>query len=157
MRSTHTGRAIHGWSFGVMTARAYAFNGADFAFETFADEIVVLNVNAGTYFAFGGSSIEVWNALANRQPVTVIVDAMAARHEVPAGVVEQELSNFIEKLTAEKILFEAQPADETIPLREPAQARGFQHFSYEKHVDMEDLLTLDPIHDVDPQRGWPSY
>jgi hypothetical protein len=31
-----------------MTARAYEFNRADFAFEIFADEIVVLNVSEGT-------------------------------------------------------------------------------------------------------------
>src|SRR5262245_49304258 len=141
----------------VMTARAYAFNGAEFAFETFADEVVVLNVVEGTYFALGGSSIDIWDALANRQPVRAIADAIAARHGVAANLVEQELSDFIAKLTAEKILLEAQPADEPIALGEPAQARGFQPFSFEKHVDMEDLLTLDPIHDVDPERGWPRY
>jgi hypothetical protein len=97
-----------------------------------------------------------WNALANRQPVEAIVDATAARYGVPANLVEQELSKFIEKLTAENILFEAQPADEPVSLHEPA-GRGFQPFSFEKHVDMEDILTLDPIHDVDPQRGWPKY
>jgi hypothetical protein len=140
-----------------MTARAYAFNKADFAFETFATEIVVLNVVEGTYFAFGGSSIDVWDALANRQPVTAIVDATAARHGVSAKLVEQELSNFIEKLIAEKILLEAQPADESISLQASAPTRGFQPFSFEKHDDMEDLLTLDPIHDVDPERGWPRY
>src|SRR5215217_7015744 len=28
--------------------------------------------------------------------------------------------------------------------------------TYEKHEDLQDLLTLDPIHDVDPEQGWPS-
>jgi hypothetical protein len=140
-----------------MTARAYAFNAADFAFETFTNEVVVLNVVEGTYFAFGGSAIDVWNALANRQPVTAIVDATAVRHGVAASFVEQELSSFIEKLTAEKILLDAPAADEPISLDGPAQVREFQPFSFEKHIDMQDLLTLDPIHDVDPQRGWPNY
>ena len=27
--------------------------------------------------------------------------------------------------------------------------------TFEKHVDMQDLLTLDPIHDVDLAKGWP--
>ncbi|MBX9773734.1 MAG: PqqD family protein [Xanthobacteraceae bacterium] len=140
-----------------MTARAYAFNSADFAFETFANEIVVLNVVEGTYFAFGGSSIDIWDALANRRPVQAIVDATAARHGVPARLVEQELSNFIAKLAAEKILLAAQPADDPISLPASPPTRGFQPFSFEKHDDMEDLLTLDPIHDVDPERGWPRY
>jgi hypothetical protein len=140
-----------------MPARAYAFNNADFAFETFANEVVALNVVEGTYFAFGGSSSDIWNALANRQPVAAIVDATAARYGVPVELVEQELGNFIEKLTAERILLEAQPTDEPIALHGSAAARGFQPFSFEKHADMEDLLTLDPIHDVDPERGWPRY
>jgi hypothetical protein len=32
----------------------------------------------------------------------------------------------------------------------------YQGFSFERHDDMDDLLTLDPIHDVDPQEGWPK-
>jgi hypothetical protein len=32
----------------------------------------------------------------------------------------------------------------------------YEGFNFERHADMEDLLTLDPIHDVDPRKGWPN-
>jgi hypothetical protein len=41
-----------------MTSRAYVFNTSDFAFEIFANEVVVLNVVEGAYFAFGGSTVD---------------------------------------------------------------------------------------------------
>jgi len=140
-----------------MTGRAYAFNSQNFAFEVFADEIVVLNVTDGTYFAFGGWAVETWPALVNRQPAQSIVNAMAERYGVAAGPIGAELDDFTAKLRQENILLDAQPVDEDIALETLPAASGFQPISFEKHADMQDLLTLDPIHDVDPQKGWPSY
>ena len=36
----------------------------------------------------------------------------------------------------------------------PASSK-YQGFLFEKHSDLDELLVLDPIHDVDPEKGWP--
>ncbi|QPC90585.1 PqqD family protein [Mesorhizobium sp. INR15] len=134
---------------------AYLFNADKFAFEVFADEIVVLDITEGTYFALGGWVVEIWPALAARQPVELIADAISQRYGVSGGTIADELSGLVAKLKDEAILRDAEPTDEGMVL---AGATGdFRPLSFEKHVDMQDLLTLDPIHDVDPQKGWPSY
>ncbi|MEO5760505.1 MAG: PqqD family protein [Mesorhizobium sp.] len=136
---------------------AYAFNTDNFAFEVFADEIVVLDVTEGTYFALGGWAVEIWPALAARQPVELIADAISQRYGVSTFVIADELAQLVAKLKDETILRDAEPADERMALADVPSSGDFRPLSFEKHVDMQDLLTLDPIHDVDPQKGWPSY
>jgi hypothetical protein len=139
-----------------MTDRTYRFNGTHFAFELFEDEVVILNVTEGSYFALGGWAFDVWLALADRHPLGRLADAIAGRYGVPADEIADELSNLAAKLVQEGILLEADPAEEVATLSEPP-AGGFRPLVFEKHVDMEDLMTLDPIHDVDPEQGWPKY
>jgi hypothetical protein len=37
----------------------------------------------------------------------------------------------------------------------PPAGVSFRAPRLEKHTDMQDLILLDPVHEVDPQRGWP--
>jgi hypothetical protein len=141
--------------FKVMTSQAHAFNSDKFAFEVFADEIVVLDVGEGTYFALGGWAVDIWQGLVGGQRVDLIVDTISRRYKMPADVLAGELSEFIGRLKDDQILMEAEPAGEAIAL--PESFHPFRPLSFEKHIDMQDLLTLDPIHDVDPEKGWPTY
>ena len=43
----------------------------------------------------------------------------------------------------------------TKSLKTPLMRQPFSTPVLETYTDMQDLLTLDPIHDVDPQQGWP--
>lgn len=140
-----------------MTARAYMFNRANFAFEVFTDEVVILNVTEGAYFALGGWAFDIWPDLASRQPVDRLVEVIARRYGKPREAIETELNEFVAKLQQEQILLDAAPSDRAMAQDEPTSAAVFRPITFEKHVDMEDLLTLDPIHDVDPQQGWPNY
>lgn len=133
-----------------MSDRAYRFNSAGFACEVFADEVLVLDVMQGTYFALGGVACGLWPGLAGAQPVARLVDAAAAHYGIAARVVQADLDSFIVRLLEEKILLEAEPGEDATPL----WLDGAYHAPvFEKHADMEHLMTLDPIHDVDPEQG----
>ncbi|MBZ9796268.1 PqqD family protein [Mesorhizobium sp. ES1-4] len=133
---------------------AYTFNDRLFAFEVFDDEVVVLHVTEGTYFACGGWVVEAWSALTTGCSTQRIVDAVSGHYGIAANEIERELTDLTARLEQEAIFLnvEAGDVDEAIVT---FSGRPFQSASFEKHADMQDLLTLDPIHDVDPKKGWP--
>lgn len=128
---------------------AYTFDHSRFAFETFGDEIVVLNLDDGTYFAFGGSAVEIWPALVGSEPVGRIIEAF------PDEASDRNIRDFVAKLVQEGMLI-ATETGANGAAASVAATNGFRPISFEKHTDMKDLLTLDPIHDVDPHKGWPN-
>jgi hypothetical protein len=139
-----------------MPARACLFNKASFAFETFPGEVVILNVEQGSYFALGGWVLDVWPALTERQPLDRIADAIASRYDAPVSTIRSELDQLVAKLTEEQILLDASPSDVGLTLDEAAATGVLQPLTFEKHTDLQDLMTLDPIHDIDPEQGWPN-
>ena len=140
-----------------LSQRAFAFNSREFAFEAFDDEIVILNLTSGTYYALGGCALEAWDPLARTCLLSDIVAAIAARYGAAPETIAADLSGLADALVAERILLEASGAKDAIALGDHRPNGGYQPPRFEKHSDMEELLTLDPIHDVDPQKGWPHY
>jgi Coenzyme PQQ synthesis protein D (PqqD) len=134
---------------------AYRFNHDVFAFESFADEIVVLNLIDGIYYAFGGAAVVAWPYLVAQHSQSVIAPALATRYSVAPDRLGLDLSEFVERLLNEKILLTAAENTSEINYSQLDPLPEYQGFSFERHADMEDLLTLDPIHDVDSQKGWP--
>jgi hypothetical protein len=139
-----------------LTANAYRFNRDKFAFECFDEEIVVLNVVEGVYYAFGGAAVVVWPYLIAHHPIPIIASILATRYSAQLDGVTRDLGEFVERLVTEKILLAAPEAATEIDRSQLAPLSEYQGFIFERHSDMEDLLTLDPIHDVDPEKGWPN-
>jgi hypothetical protein len=135
--------------------QAYRFNYDTFAFESFTDEIVVLNLVDGIYYAFGGAAVVAWPYIIAQHSEPVIASALATRYGVTADRLRLNLTEFVERLRHEKILLTAPENTSEIDGSQLSPLVEYQGFSFERHADMEDLLTLDPIHDVDPQKGWP--
>jgi hypothetical protein len=137
------------------SACAYRFNSDTFAFQCFEDEIVVLNLFNGDYYAFGGAAVIGWPYLVAQYSEPAIASALAGRYGVQSELLANDLNEFIEHLTSEQILLAAPENTAEIDCDQRRIAATYQGFQFERHSDLGDLLTLDPIHDVDPQKGWP--
>lgn len=139
-----------------MTANAYRFNRDTFAFECFDEEVVVLDLVEGIYYAFGGAAVVAWPYIIAQHPEPVIAFTLAKGYGVGLDELTRDLTEFVERLVSEKILLAA-PEDIAELDRPRLDSLGeYEGFIFERHAEMEDLLTLDPIHDVDPERGWPN-
>jgi hypothetical protein len=136
--------------------QAYRFNDDTFAFESFADEIVVLNLVDGIYYAFRGAAAVAWPHIIAQHSEPVIARALAARYGVAADMLGRDLAEFVERLLSEKILLSAPETTSQIDCSQIDSLSEYEGFNFERHADMEDLLTLDPIHDVNPRKGWPN-
>jgi Coenzyme PQQ synthesis protein D (PqqD) len=128
--------------------------------EVFDDEVVIINLDTGTYYSVEGVAAEIWTRI-DGTAVTEILDDLTARY---SGAGEQEIApavmRFLDELRSEGLIVPAETgrekaAAESHPIR-PAPAGGgqFQAPVLRKFDDMQELLLLDPIHDFD-DAGWP--
>jgi Tat protein secretion system quality control protein TatD with DNase activity len=140
-----------------MSNTAFIFNDKEYAFETFDDEIVVLNLLSGTYYAVGETGLDIWDALVRSSPLQEIIRACVGRYGVAEDVVAADLRALVSGLAGERIVLETDASPGPVSLTPRKTTNGYRAPTIQKHADLEDLLTLDPIHDVDPERGWPHY
>ena len=130
----------------------YRINEPDVTAEAFEDEVIVINLANGRYHSLRGTGSWLWQALTaglgRREAIDRLLGAGAAD---PAAA--EQAAAFIDRLAAEELLVSAPeraggaPAD----LRAPG---AFLAPLIETFTDMENLLAIDPIHEVDMQ-GWP--
>jgi hypothetical protein len=119
-------------------------NRPDVIDENFEGEAVLVNLDTGCYYALNPAASLIWDLLVEGRSAASLVASI----EAEAGVVE----SFIAELAAEQLVadgeFDAGRAAEKLSL--PATPE------FQKFTDMQDLLALDPIHDIDLDAdGWP--
>lgn len=114
--------------------------------EAFDGESVVVNMNRGHYFSFGGKSADIWDALVRGSET----GDLAAR----IGVNTSTLDRFMRLLAQEGLIESDITATEHLP-PEDWLAGTVLAGSVERFTDIEGLLLIDPIHEFD-QNGWPS-
>jgi len=135
---------------------AVGFNHDLFAYETFEHEVIVLQTVDGTYYAFGGSAVNFWEDLVSGRSIARIVSTLEGTAEPDGPDIAGQVTSFVESLMQERIFLPAAAeAEGALRLGQTPATHAFAPPTIEKHVDMQDLLTLDPIHDIDLSKGWP--
>jgi hypothetical protein len=125
----------------------FKVNEPDVVYELFDEEAVIVNLETGTYYSARGGGPAIWAALANGVEFETVERAYANAD----GDVEA-LRRFVEELKSEKLLA---PADgEGVAPADAGFSGDATEPTLERYADMQDLLMLDPVHDVDP-KGWP--
>jgi hypothetical protein len=107
-------------------------------------EAVAIDLITGRYHRLRGASAEVWEALIRGATEEEILASAAG------PIDPKSLSDFVVSLCEESLLRERSSID---PVAVPAWEPGM--LELESFVDLEDILGIDPIHEVDPDRGWP--
>ncbi|HEX9829650.1 MAG TPA: PqqD family protein [Bacteroidota bacterium] len=140
-----------------MTQQRYKLNTPAVVEETFDTETVIVNLVSGFYYSATKSGVMMWNLLVNGYTATEIASQL---HKHFTGTEKQfttAVEEFRTKLLAEQLIV-AVNGDHTAPLMPPSTIQTpapFENPVLEKYTDMQDLLLLDPIHEVDDS-GWPN-
>ncbi len=126
--------------------------------EMIDDEVVVVNLDNGTYYSFDGVGGQVWSLIGGEGRSLASLTTKAA--SLYAGESEQiaaAVGRFIGQLTDEGLLRIEAGEDKADDAKMDAGAPPSAPFvepSLQKYTDMEALLLADPIHEVD-DAGWP--
>lgn len=129
--------------------------------ETIDGEVVAVDLERGSYYSIRGVGVEIWHAFSHPSSTIGIARQIASRYGRPEAEIAPVVEEFVGELWCHGLLREADgdaaEAAEVAGAERAAgvtAATGFEPPLFEKFTDMEDLLLLDPVHDVDG-RGWP--
>jgi hypothetical protein len=130
---------------------AEALEGTDIA----DGEAIIVNLATGTYYSIRGDSILVWKAIvAGASPEEITEAVVEETGEAPERVAAA-ISGFCESLAADGLILERHNGAEPPPTIDLSGAgSGLLEPSFETYTDMQDLILMDPVHEVD-ERGWP--
>jgi hypothetical protein len=137
----------------------YRVNAPEVIAETVGEETMVVNLGTGHYFNLQGTAVDVWEGIERAEPLDVIVQGLEARFEAAAGEIESAVSELVRELQEAALIVAATaddgPAPDAAAARSAEGVRGpFVKPQLAKFTDMQDIILLDPVHEVDP-RGWP--
>jgi Coenzyme PQQ synthesis protein D (PqqD) len=148
-----TGDDSHRARFRINSGRAIS--------ETIDGEVIVIDVGTGSYFSLRGTGAEIWDALTRDSQVERIVDELAARYDAAREEIAASVISLLEELEREELVIGADDGSRQIGdgSHEPAPTHATERSPYqrpvlEKHTDMQDLILLDPVHDISAA-GWP--
>lgn len=123
--------------------------------EQFDDEVVLVNFDTGKYHSIKGTGVAVWQCLASKPTVDALVRHVEEAFETGGAKLAEQVERFLTELQREGLIVEAPPDAPAAPLPAPAPGRPpFEPPEFSTFSDMQELLWLDPIHEVD-EAGWP--
>jgi hypothetical protein len=124
--------------------------------ERLEDEVIAIDLESGAYFALDDVAAVCWSILAAGGTTGAAVDATVAQFDVAAGTAQSDVEGFVEELVRVGLLapIDRPPARPELPDAVPGD-REYRAPAIERFDDLEELLVLDPIHEVD-EAGWPA-
>jgi hypothetical protein len=134
---------------------AFLLQERDVVLEAFADETIAVHLGTGRYFSIDLIGAETLVLLATGSELGTVIAHLAARYDAEPAVVGDAVTEFVRRLLDEGLILPAQGRRSKVALPPPVRASvTFSAPTVSVYSDMEDLLLLDPIHDVD-ETGWP--
>ena len=144
--------------------RHYRINRPDVVYETFDDEIVIINLDSGNYYSFDRVGVDIWGLIESGAAVSEIVERVINRYECSSlDDIENAVNQPIAELEKEGLI-----VPDELPKNENRKGLGievttesgtekaiFEKPVLQKNTDMQDFLLVDPIHEVD-YTDWPQ-
>ena len=133
----------------------FAVNAPNVVCEVFDQEVVVVNLDVGIYYSIGGWAAQIWLMLQNHYCAQEIIQSLQPFCKEDSTSIENTVAPYIQDLLDKGLIvvdsttFEPTTHALILTAVDSIPALGLEEFS-----DMQDMLLLDPVHDVD-EAGWP--
>lgn len=131
--------------------------------EIIDGEAVIINLDTGSYYSLDKVGARAWSQIERGATAAEIVGSIRQHYEGDAAEIERAVMQLLDEMQRENlivpsVLTRADGNSEHSP--ETQADLGGAKLKFEppvlhKYTDMQELLLLDPIHDVD-EAGWPS-
>ena len=128
---------------------------ANIVHETVEGEVGVVELDSGTYYSLDAVGAEIWDHLIGGSTLDALADFIASRYGADRRSVAHGVSEFLRHLVNEKLVVAAPGANGARPDPREAPAIPYADPVLHKYSDMEELLLVDPIHEVEDS-GWPN-
>ncbi|MTJ11800.1 PqqD family protein [Anabaena sp. UHCC 0187] len=131
--------------------------------EMIEGEVVIVNLDGGEYYSLVTVGADIWEKLARGLSRGEILAEMVSCYDSNSETIATAVNNLITELQRESLIsIDATDSEnQTHTNNDDLPTQAIEKLKFEpptlnKYTDMEELLALDPIHDVEPEMGWPS-
>lgn len=125
--------------------------------EDFDGEMVAVNFSTGKYYGMKGCAHDIWRMLGTPVSVDEISSGICDIYGTKRAEVQGVITEFIETLRTEDILLEIseRPANGHVFCPTSLLGQAYEAPVLEIYSDLQELIMLDPVHEADPEQGWP--
>ncbi len=127
--------------------------------ETIDGEAVIINLDSGNYYSLVDAGSFIWSLVERGASASEVQQLVQRSYEGNATEIDRGVQELLAQLQLENLIVPVDGADDLAELNLPSQnghaKPAFSAPLLNKFSDMQELLLLDPIHDVD-EAGWPK-
>lgn len=142
---------------GMTTIRkSWTVRGSGVIHQQFDGEAVVIDLETGNYYSLPGAAGALWQRLAAGAATAAnLADELVTLFEVEHASALADATAFLAELERAKLVV-AGAGSAVAPGSPPAATRAaYAPPRLDAYSELQDLLLLDPVHEVDPSVGWP--
>jgi hypothetical protein len=143
----------------------YCVNEPRVAHQTLDNETIIIDFETGIYYSARSEAVLIWKAICEGYSLEIISEFIATHSMNESQMIFEQVKEFVSFLLDRKLIFEvmngqnSSELSSTIPYsfftNPEVLAKGFSQPVLEIHSDMQELLLLDPVHDING-KGWPN-
>lgn len=132
---------------------SYCLNAPGVVCDVVDEEVVIVHLETGVYYSTDNAGFAAWQYIDAGHNLDGIVNGVASRYEGDANDIAKQVGDLVNMLVEEGLIVPRQ--DQTPPADVDSNGQSpFPGIELHKFRDMEDLLLLDPVHEVSDE-GWP--
>ncbi len=139
----------------------FQINQPNIVHQNIEGEVVIINLNTGDYYSLLNVGVRIWNLLENTTTVDYIVNTLNKEYLSNGININDEVTRFVDELKNDSLVTssEINNDDQSSPDENSTDDKNIDKLPFErptlqKFTDMQELLLIDPIHEVD-EMGWP--
>ena len=143
-----------------MDNQRFRINTPTVTHETIDGEAVIINLDSGNYYSLIESGAMIWALLERGASASEVQNLVQQTYQGNAADIDHGVQELLAQLQQENLVVPVDGAP-AVDLTEVLSSQNghekpvFNAPALNKFSDMQELLLLDPIHDVD-EAGWPK-
>ena len=129
----------------------YKINSPYVVSEVFADnEAAIINLKTGTYHSLNTMATAIWALVESGANLNELTTFAIDNHDVEKETASAHIEQFLESLVKADLIVRTE-TEQVVHVSESASSkkRDYERPVLESYEDMQELLLLDPIHEVD--------
>lgn len=131
--------------------------------EIIDDEVIIIEFDSGNYYSLDKTGTEAWKLIERGATRAEIAAEFTRLYSGPPAFIAEAADRLLAELRHERLIVldeaggsEDERGSGALSESDSAAERPvFEPPVLQKYTDMQELLTLDPIHEVD-ETGWPA-
>lgn len=143
-----------------MSNQRFRVNAPTVTHETIDGEAVIINLDSGNYYSLVDVGSFIWGLVEKGASASEVQNLVAETYQGNATDIDQGVQELLAQLQQENLIVPLDGAGaldltEALPANNNHEKPLFNPPLLHTYSDMQELLLLDPIHDVD-DAGWPK-